>query len=733
MKIKSLFSVLLAGLIGLCWLMTVNAEYSQELQDAYEWAHSVSVTTQPTIDSANMMWNITRAEMAKMISNYAKNILNRTGDETAKCDFTDTSSVKWDLSTAIIDACQLGIMWQWITDFRPNDTITRAEFWTVLSRTLWWDKNEWWSTYYENHLKALNSKWIMNNISTPMNKEVRWYVMLMLMRSSWSSEQKFVINEIPEAYKTPATKQWKVVKFTYKTANEDKYANIYLPYWYSESKKYDILYLMHWGGGSVETLFWVAWEESEMRNVFDHLIENWEMKPIIIVTPTFYSQKNSDNDVAWSWDAVKAFPDELVNYLMPAVETEYSTYAETADDEGFIASRNHRSFWGFSMWSVTTWNVFESLLKYYHTFINVSWDSWTIEMQWWRSKPEETTKKLSESIEKQWYTSGDFFIFEVTGTEDIAEPMMSAQTKSMKKDSSFKFTDYEQSEWNAIYVVKEWWVHNMVYVDMYLYNILPYLYKNDNTSTYETRELHVKHSNWDDIYGVVYIPNDGKTTHPLIIMSHGLGGTADNMQKYCETMAEEGYVTYCYDFRWGGEKSRSSLKTTEMSPLTEVEDLKAVLAAAKTWNFVDTSKIYMMWCSQWGLVTALTAWDVAEDIAGIITFYPAFTAKDMVHENYNSLDEVPDSQWFNWLTLGKKYWEDMWDYDAYAQAGKYTGKVLLVQWDADVIVDISYAEQYKDALSDVEYHVISWAGHSFTDTDEHYAEAIGYLKDFLNK
>ena len=75
-------------------------------------------------------------------------------------------------------------MGQWVSSFRPKDSVTRAEFWTVLSRALWWNKNEWWSTYYENHLKALKSEWIMSKIDTPSSKEVRGYVMLMLMRST---------------------------------------------------------------------------------------------------------------------------------------------------------------------------------------------------------------------------------------------------------------------------------------------------------------------------------------------------------------------------------------------------------------------------------------------------------------------------------------------------------------------------------------------------------------------
>ena len=46
--------------------------YSQELQDAYTWAHSKSITTMPSVDQANMDWEITRVAMAKMIANYAE-------------------------------------------------------------------------------------------------------------------------------------------------------------------------------------------------------------------------------------------------------------------------------------------------------------------------------------------------------------------------------------------------------------------------------------------------------------------------------------------------------------------------------------------------------------------------------------------------------------------------------------------------------------------------------------
>ncbi len=155
------------------------------MQQAYNWAYQNGITTQDTIDKANMKWKITRAELAKMISNYAMNVLWKEANVVDECVFDDVSGdfdKRYDYW--IFHSCQLWLMGQNIKSFKPNDFVTRAEFWTVLSRVLWWDKNEWWSTYYEKHLKALKSLWIMNNISSPMDNEIRWYVMLMIMRSA---------------------------------------------------------------------------------------------------------------------------------------------------------------------------------------------------------------------------------------------------------------------------------------------------------------------------------------------------------------------------------------------------------------------------------------------------------------------------------------------------------------------------------------------------------------------
>ncbi len=165
--------------------ITFSNSNSNELLSAYTWAYNNWITTQSTIDKANMNWDITRIELSKMISNYVINVLKKTSDTSRRCIFTDiTSELDYQYDNWVTKACQLWLMWQWITKFRPYDKVTRAEFWTILSRALYWEKYNWWNPYYQRHLNQLNITWIMKNISNAENrKEIRWYVMLMMMRS----------------------------------------------------------------------------------------------------------------------------------------------------------------------------------------------------------------------------------------------------------------------------------------------------------------------------------------------------------------------------------------------------------------------------------------------------------------------------------------------------------------------------------------------------------------------
>ena len=161
-----------------------NNEWNNELQTAYEFAYRNWITTMDSIQKANMEWNLTRIAMAKMLSQYAINILWMEPDESRIAEFSDVDeNLDSEYDDWVTLAYQLWIMWINMPDdrFRPFDLVPRSEFVTALSR-MKYGTPDGKEKYYSTHMELLNKLWIIT-VTDPDMKELRWYVMLMLMRS----------------------------------------------------------------------------------------------------------------------------------------------------------------------------------------------------------------------------------------------------------------------------------------------------------------------------------------------------------------------------------------------------------------------------------------------------------------------------------------------------------------------------------------------------------------------
>ena len=160
----------------------IDNGYTREMNNAYKFGLTYGLTSAQSIESANMNWEITRAAMAKMITKFAENVLGDTPDDSVNCSFTDiTPDFDIKYSNWITKSCKLWIMWIGIQSFKPQNNVLRAEFWTILSRLVFWVSD--WTPYYQPHLKILKTNWIMNNID-PFKVEKRGNVLLMLMRTA---------------------------------------------------------------------------------------------------------------------------------------------------------------------------------------------------------------------------------------------------------------------------------------------------------------------------------------------------------------------------------------------------------------------------------------------------------------------------------------------------------------------------------------------------------------------
>jgi len=166
-----------------------STTHTKEQNDAYNFAKSNWITTTSSIEDAKMNTELTRIQMAKMLSNFAINVLWEEPDtEKWVVKFDDvTNKMDKQYDNAVTKAYQLWIMWQNVKDneFRPNDEVTRGEFATALSRLLYqteeWEY-KWTGKYYIPHVAKLYNEWIINK-ADPKIKEKRWYVMTMLKRT----------------------------------------------------------------------------------------------------------------------------------------------------------------------------------------------------------------------------------------------------------------------------------------------------------------------------------------------------------------------------------------------------------------------------------------------------------------------------------------------------------------------------------------------------------------------
>ena len=241
--------------------------------------------------------------------------------------------------------------------------------------------------------------------------------------------------------------------------------------------------------------------------------------------------------------------------------------------------------------------------------------------------------------------------------------------------------------------------------------------------------------------GLLYMPETHGEKVPLVICAHELGSNhRRRWPQYGEALAAEGIAVYTFDFAGGGPNSRgdgqpgsiSDGETTEMSVMTEVKDLESVLAAAKSWSFVDASKIAIIGGSQGGAVSVITAAKHADELAGLVLLYPALLIQDDLHKKFAKREDCPEVYSYNgWLDVSPVYVNDMWDYDIYADMPKYTKPMLLLHGDKDTIVPMEYIERAAKTYPDSEFHIIDDGEHGFQGKT--FAQAIGYIKAYFRK
>lgn len=249
------------------------------------------------------------------------------------------------------------------------------------------------------------------------------------------------------------------------------------------------------------------------------------------------------------------------------------------------------------------------------------------------------------------------------------------------------------------------------------------------TEEYTKEDVTLKRDNLK-IAGELYTPTNSKETFPLVILSHGINQNMSDTRNDAISLTKAGYMSFIFDFIGGGSQIKSDGKMTEMSVLTEAEDLNIVVNHFKDEENVDSNHIFLLGQSQGGFVSTYVA-ATRDDIKGLIAFYPAYVLQDDAKKQYSKLEDVPATYMSPvGAQIGRIYWKDATSFDIYEVMANYEQNALIIHGTSDNIVPLSYAQRAAETLPHVELLTIQGAGHGFSGNAN--VKAINKTLEFLD-
>lgn len=259
-----------------------------------------------------------------------------------------------------------------------------------------------------------------------------------------------------------------------------KYCNVYLPWCYDpedKEKRYNVLYYQH--GNTCDPEIFTG----ENQKLFDVLFDDGTVEPCIIVSTTYYFDVTKDveerkssgfvpaGDGGWDGSVKPNFWREVIEKIIPAVETRYNTYLTDTTPDGIRATRDHRAFSGYSRGCVFTWSMFHHAMEYFRWFSPMSCPTTaghSIREPYTR---EEVLEYLQKPIRE--HPDLPFFIFATNGGPKDAQAM-TEEMKYITKAEGFSYGN-DPAINNIYYSVSEF-IHTDYLVPYYYYNSLKVLF-----------------------------------------------------------------------------------------------------------------------------------------------------------------------------------------------------------------------------------------------------------------
>ncbi|WP_128772527.1 alpha/beta hydrolase family protein [Actinomyces oricola] len=236
------------------------------------------------------------------------------------------------------------------------------------------------------------------------------------------------------------------------------------------------------------------------------------------------------------------------------------------------------------------------------------------------------------------------------------------------------------------------------------------------------------------VHVLVHVPRRAAAQReraPLVVCCHGLGESGLRVAPLAQRLTLAGATTVCPSFRGGGAPTAGP--TTAMSVGTQLDDVRAVVRTARTWPFVDTSRVALFGRSLGGLVAALAAARHPHEIMALVLWYPALGSPESLRQRFGALSAVPRTFTHRVegrdILLSRRYAADAWNLNVDTELARFRGPVLIVHGNQDRDVPLAVSQRAAAILPDARLVTVPGAAHGFAD--EHLVAATRQSIDFL--
>ncbi|MFH8662353.1 alpha/beta hydrolase family protein [Streptomyces afghaniensis] len=218
----------------------------------------------------------------------------------------------------------------------------------------------------------------------------------------------------------------------------------------------------------------------------------------------------------------------------------------------------------------------------------------------------------------------------------------------------------------------------------------------------------------------LHIPEGpAETRWPTAVFVHGFSSNRLELPDFVamsRLLEANGIASVRFDLSGHGESDGDFFDVTITG---EIAETRAVLEAARAFDFVDPERIGLIGMSMGGVVAGIVA---AEEpgIRALCLWSPAAVAPFEIGRGYlkgrSLAAEIEEKGYFDadGHRMSPALVEDIAGLDVYGRSGAYTGPVCILHGDKDDIAPVEYVRRYLDHYDgNAELRIVEGADHAW--------------------